>query len=117
MAFEKIWFESPLKVDKITVPLDWEFHQGIKFTAAVSTRERCYSELNKLLSREEGALSVKMEVNSVCQQSFFTSSVVMAKRCYQMVLLRLLIVAIVFCEMIRLYFSKLYLPQHPPISF
>ena len=32
MAFEKIWFESPLKGDKITVSFDWEFHQGIKFT-------------------------------------------------------------------------------------
>ena len=29
---KRIWFKSPLKVHKITVPFDWEFHQGIKFT-------------------------------------------------------------------------------------
>ena len=30
--WKKIWFESLLKVDKITFPFDWEFYQGIKFT-------------------------------------------------------------------------------------
>ena len=46
-----------LEVDKITVPFDWEFHQGIKFTCCTLLR---FVAEQQLSSRAKSVKSIKL---------------------------------------------------------